>query len=195
MPVSLNWKPQSGYFWASALYLHVYTEESIAFQMPVLFCLVLLFSISSDALHPEICHPAPGIPKCWARPPGSTCCEGSSGRPVAGQPFSHFYAQGRGFVVSCWIRAVEFFFYSEEQSVPISLIKKFLCLCKIPGRKPSQRFSEKLGTECPHNELISLELTGWTEEKRILPADLGAIELNTYKRKTFFLFPRNDTFL
>lgn len=133
MPVSLNRKTQSGYFWVSNLDLHVYTEESIAFQMFVLFCLVFVIFNFFRCI-------APRNMSSSTKNPGSTCCKSSSGRPVVGQPFSHFYAQGRGFVVSCWIKAVEFFFYSEEQSVPISLIKKFLCLCKIPGRKPSQCF-------------------------------------------------------
>lgn len=133
MPVSLNWKPQSGHFWVSALYLHIYTEDSIAFQMFVLFCLVFVIFNFFGCIAPKNMSSS-------TRPPGSTCWEASSGRPVEGQPFSHFYAQGRDFVVSCWIRAVEFFFYSEEQSVPISLIKKFLCVCKIPGRNPTQRF-------------------------------------------------------
>ena len=42
-----------------------------------LLLLLLLFPISSEALHLEIYHPVLGIPKFWARRPGSTCCRGS----------------------------------------------------------------------------------------------------------------------
>lgn len=152
--------------------------------------LFLLFSISSAALHPEMYHPAPAIPKWWAWSPGSTGCKGSPGRPMAGQPFSHFYSQRRDFVVSWWIRAVEFFFCSGEQSVPISPIKKFLCLCKIPTRKPFPAFL----WETRYRMSSQWINQSWTDRvnrgKENFTSRPWCHRINTYKRKTFLLFPK-----
>lgn len=164
--------------------------------MSVLFCLVfVIFNFFRCMCTQKYVIQHQGSRKCWAWPPGSTCCKGSPGRRMAGQPFSHFFAQRRGFVVSCWIGAVNFYFCSEEQSVPISLTKKFLCLCKIPARKPFPVFL----WEARYRMSSQWINQPWTDRvnrgKENFASRPWCHRINTYKRKTFFPFPRNDTFL
>lgn len=139
--------------------------------------LFLLFSISSDACVPRnmssstrgpenVEHGLPVPPA--AKVPQAAAWRGSrSATSSLREEVSWSLARSGQWIFTSALKSSQF---------PFPLQRNFSVFVKFQPENPSQRFSEKLGTECPHNELISLELTEWTEEKRILPADLGAIE-------------------
>lgn len=139
--VSLNQKPQSGYFRG----IHCFWN--------VLFCLVAIFNFFRCTATQQYTVTSTGNPKVMSMPPSSTCCQDAPGRSVLG-PLSHSQALGRHLMISCWIRAAELLSCSEEQSLPIAHKKKLLFLCEIPGRKPFPASPwEELGTEreCSRN--------------------------------------------
>lgn len=105
------------------------------FALNLSFLLLLLFSVSSDALPPSnMSLSSPGDPKIVS-PASWVHLLRRFSSPLRVGPLSRFCALGRWLTVSLWIRAVEVFCCS-EQSAPISLIKRLLFPCEIPGRKP-----------------------------------------------------------
>ena len=173
MVISFNWKPQSGYFCFLVLYLTTFLLQRNQLLLKCLYhpalSWLLLFLISSDVLPPSNMSSSKlESQKLWALPSSSDCCHGSPGRHLT---------------ASYWMRAVEFFFCSQEQSVPVSFMKKFLFLCEIPGRKPfpGSPWEARYGKGMPCLWISQ----HWPDrvnrgKRRILSTDLSVIELNLY---------------
>lgn len=123
--VSLNQKPQSGYFCFLVLYLTTFLYWGIHCFWNVLFCLVAIFNFFRCTATQQYTVTSTGNPKIMSMPPGSTCCQDAPGRSALGL-LSHSQALGRHLTISCWIRAAEFLSCSEEQSLPIAHKKKLL---------------------------------------------------------------------
>ena len=156
MVISFNWKPQSGYFCFLVLYLTTFLVQRNQLLLKCLYhpalSWLLLFLISSDVLPPSNMSSSKlESQKLWALPSSSA----AMGLLAAiWQPFT-----GWGQLsFSSALKSSQFLF---------PLWRNFSFFVKFQAGNPSQGLPEKLGMEreCLVCELVSIDLTEWTEER------------------------------